>query len=114
MNKPLRFKRPWFSFVVLILLGEWLFVKKSLQRIKAIDTTRFEEQQDKVRKIEQEKKTLEVKKHQDEIERSLGWGYRYPYLPSLCANFISGSQIAIDSTTGDPWMYNGEIVQRSK
>lgn len=112
-NKPLRFKRPWFSFVLLILLGEWLFMKKSLQRIKAIDAARLQEYEEKIKKAEEEKKEFKEKKAQDELERILGWGYQYPYLPSLAYAPYPYLQNA-SSSTGNPWIYNGEIVQWSK
>ena len=111
------FRRPWLSLIALILLGEWLFVKTSLQRIKAVNAEKQEEWEENIRRIEQEKRELAEKKRQDELERRLGWGYNYPYLPapSYVVEY-KGMQLirpSIGSTTGSPYLYNGEIIQRS-
>ena len=134
---PKMFRRPWFSFAILTLLGERDFVKASVQRIKEINHLRIQEWEESIRKIDREEKELAEKKRQDELERRLGWGYSYPYLPPAYSMYVlgasgsgssrnngwfaaggaggAGGQGSIYNTvsTGRPVLYNGEIVQVS-
>ena len=75
------FRYPWFSFFILILLGQKKFVETSIQRIKTINNLEVQEWEKKIRETNRKEIELTEKKRKDELERQLGWGYSFPYQP---------------------------------
>jgi hypothetical protein len=122
-RKPKKVHCPWIHFVALLILGEWSFVRKSIQRIKGINALNYKTWLRKIDELVEKRRTEERVRKQDEEEQRWAvlrrgggniavWPYAFP---SQYAAFSVGQNgfYNSDSTTGNPYIYNGQIVQRS-
>jgi hypothetical protein len=119
-KRPKNVHCPWFHFVALLLLGEWTFVHKSFQRIKEINTINYKHWLRTVEKlVEKKKEEIRVKKQQEEEQKwdflRRGGGNVAVGLYALPSSYYvavgQGGNVYVAPSTGNPWIYNGQIVQ---